>query len=212
MWARATRPLHYAPLSISNDPADLAAAHALQDAVTVEQPGGPGKFEIPNWDQASLTKVRNSLMVLATTIQDQKGAFGKKGEVDPVRHLIGTAVGWGGNPETVTTYLNVTPPKNDGRTIHRLTVPADVPVDGFWSISVYNAKDYFQKNKFGAYNVSDVTAKKNSDGSVTVQFGGCDDTIPNCLPIVSGWNYTVRLYRPRDEIRNGSWKFPDLQP
>jgi hypothetical protein len=35
---------------------------------------------------------------------------------------------------------------------------------------------------------------------------------PNCLPTVSGWNYMVRLYRPRAEILNGTWKFPEAQP
>ena len=54
--------------------------------------------------------------------------------------------------------------------------------------------------------------KKNADGSITIQFGGCDGKIPNCLPIMKGWNYTVRLYRPRDEILNGKWKFPEPQP
>jgi len=27
-----------------------------------------------------------------------------------------------------------------------------------------------------------------------------------------GWNYMVRLYRPRTEILNGNWKFPEAQP
>jgi hypothetical protein len=27
-----------------------------------------------------------------------------------------------------------------------------------------------------------------------------------------GWNYMVRLYRPRAESLNGTWKFPDAQP
>ena len=45
--------------------------------------------------------------------------------------------------------------------------------------------------------------KKDADGSVTVQFGGCDGKTPNCLPIMPGWNYIVRLYRPRKEILNG---------
>jgi hypothetical protein len=35
---------------------------------------------------------------------------------------------------------------------------------------------------------------------------------PNCLPIMKGWNYVVRLYRPRAEILNGTWKFPEAQP
>jgi len=38
---------------------------------------------------------------------------------------------------------------------------------------------------------------------VGVQFGGCDGQIGNCLPIVSGWNYMVRLYRPRAAVLRG---------
>jgi hypothetical protein len=36
-----------------SDPKDVARVNALQNAVKVEQPGGPGKFEVPNWDAAS---------------------------------------------------------------------------------------------------------------------------------------------------------------
>ena len=39
-----------------------------------------------------------------------------------------------------------------------------------------------------------------------------DGKIANCLPIMKGWNYTVRLYRPRQEILDGTWKFPEPQP
>jgi hypothetical protein len=193
-----------------DDPKDIEQVHALQDATRVSQ-AGPGKFEVPNWDQASQKKVRDALLVLGSTIPDFKGAFGSKGEVDPIRHLIGTAVGWGGNPDRDATYLNVTPSRNDGTTVYKLNVK-DVPVDGFWSISLYDTKGYFQKNDLNAYSLNDITAKKDADGSVTVQFGGCDGKIPNCLPIMPGWNYTVRLYRPRAEILNGTWKFPEPKP
>ena len=87
-----------------------------------------------------------------------------------------------------------------------------MPVDGFWSISLYNAKGFFQKNVFDTYSLNNLTAKANPDGSVTVQFGGCQKSTANCLPIVPSWNYTVRLYRPRNEIIDGSWKFPEAQP
>ena len=125
--------------------------------------------------------------------------------------LIGTAAGWGGNPDKDATYLSVTPAKNDGTTVYKLNVK-DVPVDAFWSISLYNAEGYFQKNDLNAYSLNNITAKKNDDGSVSVQFGGCDGKIPNCLPIMKGWNYTVRLYRPRAQILSGMWKFPEAQP
>jgi hypothetical protein len=193
-----------------SNPKDLDQVHALQDAIKVEQKD-PGKLELPQWDLASQKKVRDALLVLSTTIPDFKKAFGTKQEVDPVRHFIGTAAAWGGNPDKDATYLNVTPPKNDGVTVHRLTVK-DVPVDAFWSVSLYNAEGYYEKNAFGAYTINNLTAQKSNDGSVVIQFGGCDGKIPNCLPIMKGWNYTVRLYRPRTEILNGTWKFPEPQP
>jgi len=136
--------------------------------------------------------------------------FGHKDEVDPVRHLIGTAMGWGGNPIKDALYLNVTPGENDGKTIYRFTVK-NVPVDGFWSVSVYDADGFFQRNDAGAYSLNNLSAKTDKGGSITVQFGGCDGKTPNCLPIVPGWNYLVRLYRPRTEILDGRWKFPEAQ-
>lgn len=192
-------------------PKDVETVHALQDALKIEQPGGPGKFEIPEWDPVSQKKVRDALLVLGSTMPDFNHAFGSKDDVDPVRHLLGTAMGWGGNPDKDATYLNITPDKNDGKTIYKLDV-GDVPVDGFWSISLYDGKGYYEKNPYDAYALNNVTAKKNTDGSISVQFGGCDGKIPNCLPIMNGWNYTVRLYRPRAEILEGKWKFPAPQP
>jgi hypothetical protein len=194
-----------------SDPKDLDQVHALQDAIKVEQ-RGPGKFEIPNWDQASQKQIRDALLVLAAHTDGFNNAFGAKVKVDPIRHLIGTAAGWGGNPDKDATYLSYNPPKDDGTTIYRLTVPGSVPVEAFWSISLYNKEGYFQKNDLNAYSLNNITAKKSADGSVVVQFGGCDGKIPNCLPIMSGWNYTVRLYRPRDVILDGGWKFPEPQP
>jgi hypothetical protein len=189
------------------DPEDVEKVHALQDAIKVSQ-NSKGRFETLNWDEVSEKKVSDALVVLGATLPDWRHAAGHRGEVDPVRHLIVTATGWGLNPDKDAIYLNVTPSKNDGRTIYKLNVK-DVPVDGFWSVSVYNAEGYFVPNKLNAYTLNNVTAVKGSDGLVAVEFGGCDGKIPNCLPIMSGWNYMVRLYRPRQEILSGSWTFPE---
>ncbi|TIV18358.1 MAG: DUF1214 domain-containing protein, partial [Mesorhizobium sp.] len=141
-----------------NDPKDLVRVHALQDAIEVSQPGGPGKFEIPNWDKESQKKVREALLVLASTVTDTRRAFGTKEEVDPVQYLIGAASAWGANAPKDAIYLNVVPKKNDGKTNYTLKVK-DVPVDGFWSISLYDAKGYYQKNAINAYTLNDITAK-----------------------------------------------------
>lgn len=193
-----------------NDPKDVAQVHALQDAIGVSQ-AGTGSFEIPHWDPVSQKKVRDALLVLASTSPGFGGAFGRKGEVDPVKRLLGAAAGWGGNPDKDATYLSETPAKNDGVTVHRVTVK-DVPVDAFWSISVYNEQGFYEKNALNAYTINSITGKKAADGSTTIQFGGCDGKLPNCIPVVKGWNYTVRLYRPRAEILDGRWKFPVAQP
>ena len=124
-------------------------------------------------------------MVLGATIPDAKHMFGTKEQVDPVRRLIGAASVWGGNPEKDALYLNVTPSKNDGTTVYKLSVK-DVPVDGFWSITVYNAEGYFQSNELNVYSINNITAKKSDDGSVAIQFGGCDGKTANCLPIFKG--------------------------
>lgn len=75
-------------------------------------------------------KVRGALIALAETLPDTRRMFGPKQAVEPVRRLIGAASAWGGNPETDTLYLNLVPPKNDGRTVYSVNVK-DVPVDGF---------------------------------------------------------------------------------
>ena len=68
-----------------------------------------------------------------------------------MRHLIATASLWGGNPDKDAIYLNVTPTKNDGTTVYKLTVPARVPVDAFWSVIVYDATGHLKKNDLNAY-------------------------------------------------------------
>jgi hypothetical protein len=193
------------------DPADVQKAHAAQDAIRVEQPGGPGKFDVPAWDQKSLTAVRNELKKDAAGVPDMTKAFGRPGEVDPQQHLLATAVGWGGNPARDATYVSRTPEANDGERVHRLTVKG-VPVDGFWSITVYNQAGFMAPNPQKAYSLNNITAKKGADGAYTIQFGGCRSGVGNCLPIMAGWNYLVRLYRPRSEILDGRWKFPEAKP
>ncbi|MFO0919861.1 MAG: DUF1254 domain-containing protein [Planctomycetaceae bacterium] len=194
-----------------NDPADMKAVHALQDAIQVEQKEA-GRFQAPHWDQSSLTKVREALLALAAANGglDSSRMFGRRGDVDVVQHLIGTAAGWGGNPQSAALYIGVEPKQNDGKTAYQLTVK-DVPVDGFWSVSVYNQAGFFEKNSKNAYTFNNITAKPNADHSVTIHFGG-DENGVNFLPISAGWNYTVRLYRPRKEVLAGTWKFPSAEP
>jgi hypothetical protein len=193
------------------DPDDLKKAHEAQDAIKVEG-GGKGPFEAPDWDQEALAIGRKALSDFAAGLGfEASKAFGRKDEVEQTSFLIGAAAGWGGLPQSAAMYVMDSVAANDGDTPHKVTVK-DVPVDGFWSITVYNADGYLEANDLGVNNYNDVTAESNEDGSTTIHFGGCGDGRINCIPIAPGWNYAVRMYSPRPEIMDGSWVFPSLEP
>jgi hypothetical protein len=68
-----------------------------------------------------------------------------------------------------------------------------------------------EPNDLGVNSYNNVTAKANDDGGYTLNFGGCDDGRMNCLPVVDGWNYAVRMYQPKPEIISGEWTFPAFE-
>jgi hypothetical protein len=63
-----------------------------------------------------------------------------------------------------------------------------------------------------AFTVNNITAVADADGTITVHLGVWEPNTANCIPLPEGWNYAVRLYRPRAEIRAGSWTFPEVSP
>lgn len=192
----------------SNSPEDIKKVHELQDGITVEAKSAK-PFVLPDYDMAGYKATLDALLELGKGVPNSRGWFGSKEEVTPIGHLIGTAVGFGGLPEKHAFYLNVNPNLPVGE--YSLTAK-DVPVRAFWSVSLYNKEGYFQKNPQNAYNFNNVNAKKNGDGSVTINFGGCSDGRVNCLPIMDGWNYGVRLYEPEQSVLDGKYVFPSIKP
>ena len=191
-----------------SDPDDVATVNALQDAIVLKAASSK-PYEHPDYDQDSLDETRELLLALSKGLPDARDHFGRREDVDPIRHMTGTAAGWGGLPENEAFYYIETAPIQVGQFKMSLK---DVPVDAFWSVTVYNRDGYLEENEYGSYSVNSVTAQRDDDGSVTVNLAPEKGDLSNYLYVMDGWNYALRLYRPRTEILDGSWVPPKPEP
>ena len=189
-----------------NDPADVASVNDLQDqlivATVTSRPYTHTQYS--EEDRARLFKASAQMAPY-----DARGMFGAKDEVDPIRHLIGTTIGWGGLPEYEAFYVGDTAPRPEGEFTFTFE---DVPVDGFWSLTIYNREGFMEPNPYDAYSINNVTAEAEPDGSVVVNLAPEANGRRNHLYIMEGWNYILRLYRPRPSVLNGSWVPNTPQP
>ena len=90
------------------------------------------------------------------------------------------------------------------------------PVGGFWSITMYNSKQFFVPNPINRYAIGDRdNLKANEDGSVTIyiqhESPGAERE-SNWLPAPKDqFNLFMRLYWPKKEIIDGAWKMPSVK-
>ncbi len=93
------------------------------------------------------------------------------------------------------------------------------PVNGFWSITIYNEKILFAANPINRYclgSLSDPPLTKNPDGSIDlyIQRDSPDSAkIPNWLPAPAsgGFSLTLRLYWPQKQVVDKSWIPPAVR-
>jgi hypothetical protein len=129
-------------------------------------------------------------------------------------------------PEEATygsAVLDAKGEKIDGSRRYRIHVPKELPVDAFWSLSIYevepDGRAFFADNPIHRYAIGDRTRglKRNADGSIDILVQcekPAEDQLANWLPApASGHDrLSLRLYQPRAEILNGSFAFPALEP
>jgi hypothetical protein len=90
------------------------------------------------------------------------------------------------------------------------------PIDGFWSISMYNNKSLFVDNPLNRYSINSYSElKNNTDGSLDLyiqnQNPGADKE-SNWLPApADSFNLVMRLYLPQPQVLNGTWPYPLVQ-
>ncbi len=90
------------------------------------------------------------------------------------------------------------------------------PVNAFWSITMYNNKNFFVKNPLNRYSLNDRSKLAyNNDGSldIYVQYQPPDKRrLANWLPTPQGdFNMIARLYWPKREVLSRQWRMPGVQ-
>ncbi len=191
----------------SNSTEDIKAANKLQDEYKIEAKSSIA-LPVTSWNMNNYNEVYKSLLSLFKVAKSAHDMFGPKDEVDSVYFLIGSAGGFGGLPSKNAVYYNYNAPKDKANAYQM--VLKDVPVNAFWSFTVYNKDGYLFESEHGVSNINSSTAKANTDGSYTLYFGQCQEYKENCLGIEEGWNGILRLYEPKDNVN--SWELPSITP
>jgi hypothetical protein len=106
----------------------------------------------------------------------------------------------------------------DGGRNYKLHVPADVPVEQYWSVTVYDRETHaLVKGVDRASRASNAAeVKKNADGSVDLYFGPSAPAgqETNWVPTVAGRRFELmfRLYAPIKRLFDKAWRLPDVEP
>ena len=195
----------------ARDSEDIAYADKLQRQAIVSQPA-KGSFEVPEYDQPSFNATRMALLRLGALARGNFGVrMGKADEVDPLSHMIVTAIGWGLLPPDEAAYFTGQPEPGKENTPHELILK-DVPADAFWSVTMYNQRGFMVPNELGVNAINNINGVQRKDGSFRLQLGGCEAGAVNCIPAPEGWNYVLRAYKPGEEIISGNWQPPVMTP
>ena len=105
----------------------------------------------------------------------------------------------------------------DGARTYKLTVPANAPVDQYWSVTVYDRQTHaLVKNMDRASRASNSSElKKNADGSVDIYFGpkAPAGKETNWVPTdpLREFELMFRAYGPRKEFFEKAWVLADVE-
>ena len=104
----------------------------------------------------------------------------------------------------------------NGAHAYTVTFPAGQtpPVDGFWSLTLYNKEHLFEPNKLNRFSLGtkSKSMKQNPDGSLTIYAQNVSpgpDKQDNWLPAPKdNFSLYIRAYWPKEEITSGNWVPP----
>jgi hypothetical protein len=127
------------------------------------------------------------------------------------------------NAPTTTRYIytdfDSTGARLNSASKYTVTFRQTPPVEGFWSLTMYNDKHLFSPNKLDRYSLgtkNSKTLKTNVDGSLTIHVQSESpgpDKESNWLPAPQNADFSlyIRTYWPKQEVLDGSWMPPKIE-
>lgn len=181
---------------------DIDEAKEVQKRMTIDS-----KSAVPytknNFDEEATRAFRAELISKASSgeVRMPSGINAFVGKHNPEYHhdwVYGAALGWGSLPAHAASYALTTPGEGSMECSSITFKEPDLKFDdnGYYSITLYNAEGYIDSDNF--HKPSD-EMKDNGDGTKTV-YVNCPDIKGSLTAPNTGWQATLRLYRPTDAV------------
>lgn len=206
---------------LATTPVDAKAAAILARVGVIpgafETPAGPaaaGLADVPPRTQEGMTQAiesgEGSTVINGWRVPPM--ILGAYGDEFPTRAVVARE-GFGANLPADAVYASTTvdsagAPLQGGRT-YTIDVPADMPVKGFWSISVYDERGNFLPGPAKGLSVSGEPGQPGT--TITVA--------PNAAagpwlrsPESGPFRLLMRLYWPDQVVLDNQWQYPSVQP
>ena len=155
------------------------------------------------------------------TFATKTGLYG----TDYLMRALVTAIGLGANRSQDAVYPTSTKDDHDeaydgaNKYVIRFEKGETPPVEGFWSITMYDTHYFFVANSINRYSISPrQNLKSNPDGSIEIYIQKDSpgaDKVSNWLPAPTGkFILMLRMYWPNENdpsIINGTWAIPAVR-
>lgn len=150
------------------------------------------------------------------TMSEGLGAWGTNYMKRATAALIGLGVNLPEDAIYPLSYLDAGSAPYSGANEYKLRFEADAlpPVDGFWSLTLYDDEGFQVANELDRFAIGDRDGLvAGDDGSIEVLIQATEPAsgTSNWLPAPKGsFNLALRLYLPKAEVLHGEWSPPGV--